>query len=67
MATIRRAPPPDTNTENNDYIINHKCSISPILMTSNQVQVSQFFSELTQYEDEDVQEIYTISDDYRKV
>ena len=36
-------------------------------MTSNQVQVSQIFSEFTQYENEDIQEIYTTLDDYRKV
>ena len=36
-------------------------------MTSNQVQISQFSSEFTQYENEDVQEIYTTLDDYRKV
>ena len=36
-------------------------------MTSNQVQVSQIFSEFTQYEDEDVQEIYTTLHDYHKV
>ena len=33
-------------------------------MTSNQVQVSQIFSEFTQYENEDVQKIYTALDDY---
>ena len=42
-------------------------NINPILMTSNQVQVSEFFCEFTQYENEDVQEIYTTLDDYRKV
>ena len=36
-------------------------------MTSNQVQVSQFFSEFTQYENEGVQEIYTTLDGYCKV
>ena len=36
-------------------------------MTSNQVQVSQFFSEFTQYEDEDVQEIYTTLHNHYKV
>ena len=36
-------------------------------MTFNQVQVSQFFSEFTQYENEDVQEIYTALDDQHKV
>ena len=29
----------DTNTDNNNFIINHKRSINPILMTPNQVQV----------------------------
>ena len=36
-------------------------------MTSNQVQVSQIFSEFTQYENEDVQEIYSTLDDYPRV
>ena len=36
-------------------------------MTSNQVQISQIFSEFTQYENEDVKEIYTTLDDCCKV
>ncbi len=57
----------DMNTQDNNYIINFKCSITSILVTANQFQVSQVFSEFTDSEGQEMQDEFMVLEDYGKI
>ena len=48
------------NSEENSFIVNRRLSITLILMTSNPIQIFQFPSETTHYEEQDMQDKYVI-------
>ena len=57
----------DINIQDNTYIIKVKRSINPILMTSNQFQVSQVFGEFTDFEGQEMQDEFMVLEDYGKI
>ena len=48
------------NSEENNSIVNRRRSTTLILMTSNPIQIFQFPSETTHYEEQDIQDKYII-------